>query len=61
MPKNEVKYFNFVKIIKFQTMKKIILSAAILLVTVSLISCGASRKYGCPSVAKQSTNSTLTS
>jgi len=42
-------------------MKKIVLSAAILIVSVSLISCGASKKYGCPAVAKNSTNSTLKS
>ncbi len=36
-------------------MKKIIPAAAIVLTVIVLASCGSSRKYGCPGVAKHST------
>lgn len=39
-------------------MKKIILAAAILVTVFAIASCGASRKYGCPSAAKLMTQIT---
>jgi len=35
-------------------MKKMILAASVILLVLAITSCGASRKYGCPAVAKNS-------
>ncbi len=40
-------------------MKKIIPAAAILIIVLALASCGSSRKYGCPAVAKNSDTYTI--
>lgn len=40
-------------------MKKIIPIAAILITVLAMASCGSSRKYGCPAVAKNSSTHTI--
>ena len=40
-------------------MKKIIPIAAIAITVLAIASCGSSRKYGCPSTAKNSTTTTI--
>lgn len=40
-------------------MKKIIFASAILVTVFAMASCGASRKYGCPSTAKNSINTPI--
>ncbi len=40
-------------------MKKLIPVAAVLITVFAMASCGSSRKYGCPSVAKNSATHTI--